>query len=203
MGKKFEKIAIKDAKLRTFITDDEDGKVLKLLILLDKGNIDFITDAKAKKVTTDTIANIEDVKSIELPSPEPNPVPDAISTPIENKLILNIGPIYFDYESSWLNLKAKNNLQKVIDLMKENPKIVLECGGHTDSKGTDSYNQWMSDRRAKRVIDYLVQGGISVSRISGKGYGEKKLVNQCTDQVSCTDAQRAINRRVDFVIIKM
>jgi len=184
---------------KTFTTDDKDGKVLKLLILLDKGNIDFITDAKAKKVATDTITKIGDAKSIDLP----DLVPDVISTPIEKKSVPNIETIYFDYESSWLNQKAKNELQKVIDLMKENPKSVLECGGHTDSKGTDSYNQWMSDRRAKRVIDYLVEGGISASRISGKGYGEKKLVNQCTDQVSCTDAERAINRRVDFVIIKM
>jgi len=184
---------------KTFSTDDKEGKVLKLLILLDKGNIDFITDAKAKKAATDTISKIEDAKSIDLP----DPVPDVISTPIQKKSVPNIETIYFDYESSWLNQKAKNELQKVIDLMKANPKSVLECGGHTDSKGTDSYNQWMSDRRAKRVIDYLVQGGISKSRISGKGYGEKKLVNQCTDQVSCTDAERAINRRVEFVLIKM
>jgi outer membrane protein OmpA-like peptidoglycan-associated protein len=184
---------------KTFTTDDKAGKVLKLLILLDKGNIDFITDAKAKKVTSDTLAKMEDVKSIDLP----DPVADVISMPIEKKSALIIEPIYFDYESSWLNQKAKNQLQKVIDLMNENPKIVLECGGHADSKGTDSYNQWMSDRRAKRVVDYLVQGGISSSRVSGKGYGEKKLVNQCTDQVSCTDAQRAVNRRVEFVLKKM
>lgn len=184
---------------KSFTTDDTGGKVLKLLILLDKGNIDFITDAKAKKVTTDTIAKIEDIKSIDIP----DPIPDVISTPIVKKSVQSIEPIYFDYESSWLNQKAKNELQKVIDLMKKNTKVVLECGGHTDSKGTDSYNQWMSDRRAKRVIDYLVQGGISASRISGKGYGEKKLVNECTDQVSCTDAQRAVNRRVDFIIINM
>jgi len=183
---------------KTFTTDENDGKVLKLLILLDKGNIDFITDAKAKKVLTDTIAEIEEAKSIALP----DPVPDVITTLIEKKSVVKIKPVYFDYESSWLNQKAKNELQKVIDLLKENPKMVLECGGHTDSKGTDSYNQWMSDRRAKRVVDYLVQGGISTSRISGKGYGEKNLVNQCTDLVSCTDAQRAINRRVEIVIVK-
>jgi len=97
----------------------------------------------------------------------------------------------------------KVDLLKIVELMKKNPKMVLECSGHTDSKGTDSYNQWMSDRRAKRVIDYVINSGISASRISGKGYGEKKLVNQCTNEIACTDAQRAINRRVEFEIIKM
>lgn len=191
---------------KTFTTDDNDGKVLKLLILLDKGNIDFITDAKAKKVITDTIAKIEDAKSIDIPDLVPDKIEQSIAEPakkVTGTYAIKIDPIYFDYESSWLNENMKADLIKTVDLMKKNPNMVLECSGHADSKGTDSYNQWMSDRRAKRVIDFVIERGISSSRISGKGYGEKVLVNQCTDEVSCTDAQRAVNRRVEFVIKKM
>ena len=199
---------------KTFTTDDKAGKVLKLLILLDKGNIDFITDAKAKKVTYDSVAKIEDVKLINLPDVVPDVVPDAepdvierpisqLSKTITGNNTVKIDPVYFDYESSWLNENMKADLSKIVDLMKKNPEMVLECSGHADSKGTDSYNQWMSDRRVKRVIDYVINRGIGVSRISGKGYGEKKLVNQCTNEIVCTDAQRAVNRRVEFVIKKM
>jgi len=67
---------------KTFTTDDKDGKVLKLLILLDKGNIDFITDAKAKKVIADTVSKIENVKPITLPDPTPNKIERPISEPV-------------------------------------------------------------------------------------------------------------------------
>ena len=87
--------------------------------------------------------------------------------------------------------------------MNKNPEMVLACAGHADAKGASDYNQWMSDRRVKRVIDYIVARGISASRISGRGFGETKLINDCTNDKECTDEERAINRRTEFVIVKM
>ena len=194
---------------KTFTTDNLEGKVLKLLILLDKGNIDFVTDAKSKKVETDSLIKTEVAKPINIPDVTPDVTPNAILdvSPdiISTKPVYNpqLDPVYFDYESSWLNQKTKNELQKVVEFLKQNPNVTLECSGHTDSKGTNSYNQWMSDRRAKRVIDFLINQGIEPNRISGKGYGETRLINQCTDAVDCTNAQRADNRRVEFVIKKL
>jgi outer membrane protein OmpA-like peptidoglycan-associated protein len=120
-----------------------------------------------------------------------------------NSPAVSINPIYFDYESSWLNEKTRKELQKVIDLMKQNPKMVIECAGHADAKGDVKYNQWMSDRRVKRVVDYVISKGVSSSRISGIGYEEKFIINKCVEGVECTDQERAANRRVEFVIVKM
>jgi len=220
------------AESKTFTTTNEENRILQLIILLDKGNIDFVTDGEANAKTIDSIAKAEIVAP--LPDKpildEPDVVIKEVVAPVleeevqaevveeieetvveeeskpeivKEKTLVKIDPIYFDYESSWLNEKTRNELQKIVNMMKENPKMVIECEGHTDAKGDDKYNQWMSDRRAKRAIDYIVSKGISASRISGKGYGETQLVNECTNEVECSDEERAANRRTEFVIVKM
>ncbi len=210
------------AESKSFTTTNEDEKELKLIILLDKGNIDFVTDGQANARAIDTIAKAEVViaevkpeivvENIEqpvvatkdvLPKVVPKVVPKKIIKTSTEASAVNIAPVYFDYESSWLNQKAKSDLTKVIDMLKQYPQMVLKCGGYTDAKGEVEYNQWMSNRRAKRVIDYILEGGISASRISGKGFGETKLINDCTNEKECTDKERAINRRTEFVIVKM
>ena len=210
------------AESKMFTTTNEDKRELKLIVLLDKGDIDFVTDGEANAKAIDSIAKAE----IVVTEITPDVVVEEIEQPIVkqevvkkvalpkvtakeivrsriDKHTVSINPIYFDYESSWLNVKTKKQLAEVVDIMKGNPKMVIICNGYTDAKGEVEYNQWMSDRRAKRVIDYIVQGGISASRISGKGYGETKLINDCTNEKECTDEQRAINRRTEFVIVKM
>jgi len=81
--------------------------------------------------------------------------------------------------------------------------MIIESASHTDSKGPDGYNIWLSDRRAKRTVDYILDKGIDPRRITGKGYGETQLINQCFEGVECTEAQHAKNRRTEFVIIRM
>ena len=83
------------------------------------------------------------------------------------------------------------------------PEMIIESGSHTDSRGIEGYNIWLSDRRAKSTVDYIIGQGIDPSRITGKGYGESQLINECSDGVDCTEAQHAMNRRTEFVIIKM
>jgi len=116
--------------------------------------------------------------------------------------ILVLKPVIFDYESSYLNSQAKKDLLKVVTIMKNNPDLVIECASYTDAKGSDKYNQWMSDRRAKRTVAYIIGKGISSNRIKGKGYGESKLINDCTEGENCTDQERAVNRRTEFKVIK-
>jgi len=181
------------AEFKDFTTTDESDKELKLLISLGKGNIDFITNAKTVKT---------EVKTIEI---EPEFVTD--EHPNEVKVtrdiyVPNINPIYFDYESSYLNKMAKTSLQKVVALMNEYPTMIVQCASHTDSKGPDSYNNWMADRRVKRTVDFIIKKGISASRITGKGYGATQLINHCEKNVECTDKEQAMNRRTEFVIIR-
>ncbi len=86
--------------------------------------------------------------------------------------------------------------------MKENPTIWIELGSHTDSRGNDQYNQSLSQRRANAAVQYIIGKGIDKSRITAKGYGESRLVNGCSNGVSCSVADHQLNRRTEFTITK-
>jgi outer membrane protein OmpA-like peptidoglycan-associated protein len=120
--------------------------------------------------------------------------------------ILKLNPIYFDLNSSYIRADAKPELQKIIDAMNANPNMVIECGSHTDCRETYKYNEWLSDRRAKRTIEYIQKRITNPSRIAGKGYGEYQLVNDCDCEgekvSSCSEEQHQLNRRTEFIIVK-
>ena len=84
--------------------------------------------------------------------------------------------------------------------MHDNPTLEIELASHTDSRGTDKYNQDLSQRRAQSVVDYLVSRGIARDRMVAKGYGESRLINKCADGVSCSEAEHQQNRRTEFTI---
>ncbi|MCY1538605.1 Photosystem I chlorophyll a apoprotein A2 [compost metagenome] len=86
--------------------------------------------------------------------------------------------------------------------MRDNPSLEIELGSHTDSRGKDSYNLALSQRRAQSVVNYLVSKGISRMRMKAKGYGETQLLNGCEDGVPCTDEQHQENRRTVFKVLK-
>jgi len=194
------------AESKGFTTTNEANKELKLVISLGKGNIDFLANTKVEKTEVKKV----EIKPEVVPDIQPNEIKNSyletssksILPKDKNKNLVNVDHIYFDYESSYLSKKAKTRLQKIVVLMKKNPKMIIECAGHTDSNGPDSYNAWMADRRAKRAVDYIVNRGIKVNRITGKGYGANQLINQCGKDVECTERQHAENRRTEFVIIK-
>ena len=85
--------------------------------------------------------------------------------------------------------------------MKENPGWRLSITSHTDSRGSDRYNMRLSDRRAQAALQYLVSHGIDAGRLTAKGYGETRLVNQCSNGVRCSAAAHQMNRRSEFEII--
>jgi len=103
--------------------------------------------------------------------------------------------ILFGFDRSDLNASASGNLDKLAAILKEYPDTDIEVQGHTDSKGTDDYNMKLSERRASSVANYLRGKGISSGRIRTKGYGESAPVAS-----NDTDAGRAQNRRVNFLI---
>jgi outer membrane protein OmpA-like peptidoglycan-associated protein len=181
---------------KTFTTSNEADKELKLLILLGQGDIDFIADAG---IDNQSQNQKEDIK----PEGVPDVLPDEIVKLRAGTYAVNIDPIYFDFNSSYLNKRAKDELEKVVDLMNKYPKMIIESASHTDSRGPDGINLWLSDRRATRTVDYIIGRGIDSRRITGKGYGATQLINQCLRGVECTDAQHEKNRRSEFVIIRM
>ena len=95
------------------------------------------------------------------------------------------------------------NCMVLVSSMNQYPLMIIESASHTDSRGPSGYNMWLSDRRAKSTVNYIIERGIDPQRITGKGYGDTQLINQCERGVDCTEAQHAANRRTEFVIIKM
>ena len=78
----------------------------------------------------------------------------------------------------------------------------VELGSHTDSRGTDSYNMELSTKRAAAARLYLIAKGVSSSRISSKGYGETRLLNECSNGVNCDEATHQKNRRTEVKVTK-
>ena len=115
---------------------------------------------------------------------------------------LSLRHIYFDLDKSNIRKDAKVELEKIVEVLTQNPTIKIEIGSHTDSRQSKAYNQSLSQRRAKSTLDYLVKRGIAKSRLTAKGYGETQLVNQCADGVKCSEAEHQLNRRSTFVIVE-
>jgi len=116
--------------------------------------------------------------------------------------MLNVPSISFELNKSLIKKASKRDLEKVFRLMKKYPKMEIEFGAHTDSRAGDVYNLNLSEKRADRTVDYLISQGLDFLRITGKGYGEKELLNKCSNGVKCTDAEHRVNKRTEFVVIK-
>lgn len=86
--------------------------------------------------------------------------------------------------------------------MKDNSSIVIELSSHTDALGSDSYNQSLSEKRAKFAVDYIVSRGIDDKRLVAKGYGESKLLNECQEKSDCSEEQHQENRRTEFMVLE-
>jgi len=123
-----------------------------------------------------------------------------IETP--EALVININPIYFDFDKHNIRPDAALELDKVVMVMKENPTLIVESGSHTDTRGEDNYNLELSARRASATVEYIIGKGIDPKRITGQGYGETKLTNKCKNEVPCSEDDHQLNRRTEFVIIK-
>ena len=115
--------------------------------------------------------------------------------------LLNLSPIYFDYDKYNIRPDAAIELARVISVMKRIPTLVISARSHTDSRGHDSYNLKLSDNRAKSTVEYIISQGIESSSISGEGYGETQLVNKCSNGVKCSDEEHQLNRRSEFIVL--
>ena len=116
----------------------------------------------------------------------------------ETEVILK--PIYFEFDKSNITQEGAFELDKLVQVMKNNDRMVIFTKSHTDNRGSDQYNLSLSDRRAKSTVQYIISKGIEASRISGKGMGELEPKVDCGE--ACTDEQYAQNRRSEFLIVK-
>ncbi|WP_316633930.1 OmpA family protein [uncultured Flavobacterium sp.] len=108
--------------------------------------------------------------------------------------------IYFDLDKSDIRVEAAIDLEKILDVLNQYPSMKLDIRSHTDSRASFKYNEALSDRRAKSTIQWLIKNGVAPNRLTGKGYGETQLVNGCSDNVPCTEAEHQMNRRSEFLV---
>ena len=125
-----------------------------------------------------------------------NNVPDAKVERVGEGIVVEFSSnVLFAFDKSDLSAESKVNLDKLVTVLNGYPDTNIELQGHTDSKGSEAYNQTLSEKRATAVSVYLNEKGITASRVTVKGFGETlpKYDNE-------TDEGRAQNRRVEFLI---
>jgi len=123
----------------------------------------------------------------------------------ENGLLkIKVGTIYFDLDKWDIRIDAALEFNKVVSLLMQYPNMIINIESHTDSRGRDDYNLILSDKRAKATRDYIISKGIAPNRIiNAKGYGETRLINKCKNGVPCSEILHQLNRRSEFIILKM
>lgn len=115
----------------------------------------------------------------------------------ETEVILN--DIFFEFNKSNITKEGAFELDKLVQVMKNNTNMMIMVKAHTDNRGSDSFNMNLSDRRAKATVQYVISKGIAKERIEGKGYGESEPKVQCE---KCSNEEHAKNRRSEFMIVK-
>lgn len=151
-----------------------------------------IIGATVGGVTGAVIGNQMDKQAEELK----DKIPDANVERVGEGIVVELNSnVLFGFDSSDLSSEARANLDKMVTVFESYPDTNIEVQGHTDSKGSTSYNQKLSERRASAVINYLTGKGIPSSRLTLVGYGESapKYTNDTVEG-------QAQNRRVDFLI---
>ena len=140
------------------------------------------------------------------------------STKVEKKLVLRakqppktrivkrdepirLNNIYYDFDKADILPDAEKDLQFLVNLMMQYPDMRIELSSHTDSQGSDEYNERLSQRRADNAKSWMVARGIAPERITAVGYGEKFILNHCKNGVKCTDEEHRYNRRTEFKIL--
>ena len=132
-----------------------------------------------------------------------NPREVAIKKGMDLAKVFEIKEIKFDYNKADIRSDAAVELTKIVEVMREYPKMKIDIRSHTDSRGADSYNLKLSDRRAKATLEWIVKQGIDRKRLKAKGYGETRLVNGCSNGVPCTEEEHQENRRSEFIVVAM
>lgn len=186
------KVAILDTKNNIIATDSSDSK----------GEVNFKIECNtpysiqaSKDGFEGNVFAVEKSKGPSAKLPAPLQPIDVIITP--TAIILK--PIYFEFDKSNITQEGAFELDKLVQVLKNNDKLVIFAKSHTDSRGNDDYNMSLSDRRAQATVQYVISKGIPAERITGKGFGESEPVVPCTN---CTEEEHAKNRRSEFLIVK-
>lgn len=184
------------------ILRDSSNNIIDSLLTNAQGNAKYVVNCNNKVFLQITTPNFK---------PEIHPITvlkktdSIINIPLDpiDKLIvgnkINLNPIYFPFDKWNITSKAAFELNKLVTLMKKYPEMVIYATSHTDFRGSDRYNEILSDNRVKSTIQYIISQGITTSRISGVGKGEYNPAVACGTK--CTEAEHQLNRRSEFTIV--
>jgi len=120
-----------------------------------------------------------------------------------------LGNIYYKYNDFTLLPESKTTLDTLFEILQETPSINIEISSHTDSRGADNYNLTLSQKRAQNCVNYLIEKGISASRLKAIGYGEALPLQDCSAVDSCGENEKddcschQLNRRTEFKVVKV
>ncbi len=217
---KKDKTPVKDAKVT--IKDKISGKELFVFTTNESGDFSqILADAKLNDkldfiITLSCPGYLEKTQDFTKVLDKPGQVNlheyldfnvDKIDIGTDLAKIIDIKPIYFDLSKWNIRPDAAAELDKIVKVMTENPKMVIELGSHTDCRSSAASNMVLSDKRAKASAEYIQKHGIGKDRIYGKGYGEAKLINGCACEGNvksdCPEEEHQKNRRTEFIIVKM
>ncbi len=162
----------------------------------------FIRAEKEEYVTLERLVNtLDETQTMNIPLAMEKKIKSA-DVGDDLAKILSLKPIYFDFNGDYIRTDATIELAKIVEVMNQYPQMKVEVRSHTDSHGDDQYNLELSERRAKATVAYIIDKGIAVDRLMGKGYGETQPINDCGNDTNCKKSEYQLNRRSEFIIIK-
>lgn len=205
-----------DVLVQVTITDDETGKPIPgatVSLFDEQGNklvtkeanqqgfVEFLVECETKN-DIDAIAEGYSGKRLKVPTSSKEEISMNINLlPLDDLIAfdkIELDPIYFDFDKSNITELGAFELDKLVSLMNKYPIMTVRVESHTDSRGSDAYNNKLSDRRAKSTAQYVISKGINPDRIIGIGKGKSELKVKCGG--NCTKEQHQENRRSEFFI---
>ena len=181
-------VSDKEGNIASSKTSSEKGIAEFMLVCNETGKLIVSKEGYNSKIVDIEITN-EEFKSM-----------DIMLDPIEKIIVaekVELNSIYFDFDKSNIKSEAAFELDNLVQVMIKYPELTVSIESHTDNKGPSSYNQKLSDRRAKTTMQYVVSKGIDSSRLSADGKGESNPIVDCSN---CNEEEDQLNRRSEFII---
>ncbi len=131
---------------------------------------------------------------------------DTVALPVQMKTkigdeFIRLDMVLYNFDKSTLRPEGMVELDKLVTYMKERPELRVELSSHTDSRGSFAYNITLSNNRSQSCVNYIISKGINKKMIVAKGYGETKLLNNCSDNVPCSIVDHQANRRTELKLL--
>ena len=181
-------VSDKEGNIASSKTSSEKGIAEFILVCNETGKLIVSKEGYNSKIVDIEISN-EEFKSM-----------DIMLDPIEKIIVaqkVELNSIYFDFDKSNIKSEAAFELDNLVQVMIKYPELTVSIESHTDNKGPSSYNQKLSERRAKTTMQYVVSKGIDSSRLSADGKGESNPIVDCSN---CNEEEDQLNRRSEFII---